>query len=71
MIEAETWLADQPKNDKGKVPIQLVIAEGISRGYCICPKPLRQVINMEGMTCTICGQRETRDSWRFWYGEAE
>jgi len=80
MSEAETWLAGQPRNDAGKVDISLVITEGRRRGYCICPKPLREVIDFtvednpglmdKPLTCTWCGQPETRGSWEFWYGKA-
>ena len=77
MSEAETWLAAQPKNTVGKVDISVVIAEGQARGYCICPKPLRQMIDLtaEGngvdtpLTCKWCEQPETRGSWQFWYGD--
>ena len=65
--EAEEWIAAAPKNDAGKVELDQVIAEGISRGYCICPKPLRQMINFDSLTCAWCQLTETRDSWRFWY----
>lgn len=68
MSEAESWLAAQPKNEKGKVAIDIVIAEGRRRGYCICPKAIREMISFEGMTCTWCGQPETRKSHVFWYG---
>jgi hypothetical protein len=77
--EAETWLAIQPRNDKGKVDISLVIAEGKRRGYCICPKPMRQMIDFsaEGnnfnkpLTCNWCLMPEMRASWDFWYGNFE
>lgn len=71
MPEAERWLAEQPKLANGKVDITLVIAEGKSRGYCICPKPLRQLINVDGFTCQWCGETETRSSWAFWYAEED
>lgn len=67
MSEAESWLAAQPKTDNGKVSIFLVIREGQARGYCICPKPLRQLIVFDGWTCQWCHQPETRQSWAFWY----
>jgi hypothetical protein len=78
MSEAEQWLAGQPKLDNGKVDVRLVIAEGLRRGYCICPKPFRQMIDFtaEGnnfpapLTCKWCDQPETRQSWEFWYGSA-
>jgi hypothetical protein len=78
MSEAETWLNQQPKLPNGKVDIRLIIAEGIRRGYCICPKPMRQLIDLtvEGnpdlpgpLTCKWCSQPETKDSYRFWYGK--
>lgn len=69
MSEAESWLEQQPKTDNGKVSIMLVIAEGQRRGYCICPKPLRQLIAFDGYTCQWCHQPETRASWEFWYDE--
>lgn len=68
--EAETWLEHAPKQPNGKVSIFVVIAEGQRRGYCICPKPLRQLIVFDGWTCSWCHQPETADSHRFWYGEA-
>lgn len=67
VAEAETWIAEQPKNDLGKVDITVVMAEGRRRGYCICPKPMRQIISFDGLTCTWCGMPETRQSWEFWY----
>lgn len=69
MTEAERWLTEQPKNEKGKVDVRLVIAEGLRRGYCICPKPLRQMIDFRGHQCSMCGQLETIESWQFWYKE--
>lgn len=74
--EAETWLAEQPRkpgtrtadNPDGKVDIAVLIQEGRRRGYCICPRPLRQVVDVRGLTCKWCDQPETDDSWRFWYG---
>lgn len=68
--EAETWLSDQPKLANGKVDVWVLITEGQRRGYCICPKPMRQMINFDGLTCAWCGQVESRESWNFWYGEA-
>ena len=67
MAEADMWLADQPKLANGKVDIRMVIAEGQRRGYCICPKPMRGLIDFTGLTCKWCGQPETRQSWEFWY----
>jgi hypothetical protein len=67
MVEAEIWLKKQPKNTKGKVDIRLVIEEGKKRGYCICPKPMRQMINMNGMICALCLMPESKESWKFWY----
>ena len=67
MAEAESWLAAAPKLANGKVDVQLLIAEGQRRGYCICPKALRQLITFEGYRCTWCGQVETSQSWAFWY----
>lgn len=69
MSEAEKWLAAQPKLPNGKIDVTLLIAEGRRRGYCICPKPLRQMISFDGFTCAWCDQPETRGSWQFWYGE--
>jgi hypothetical protein len=66
--EAESWLAAQPKNDKGKVPLGVVIAESKRRGYCICPKPMRQLINITGLKCSWCFMTETNESSEFWYG---
>ncbi len=77
MSEAERWLAAAPKLANGKVDVMLLVAEGRERGYCICPKPMRQMIDLtvEGnpgmagpMTCTDCEQPEMRASWEFWYG---
>jgi hypothetical protein len=59
----------QPRLPSGKVDARLLVAEGQRRGYCICPKPMRQMISFDGMTCTWCGQPETRQSWAFWYGD--
>lgn len=69
MSEAETWLARQPKLANGKVSITLIIAEGQKRGYCICPKPLRQLISFDGLHCQWCQQIEDKRSWQFWYNE--
>jgi len=69
--EAETWLAAQPRLANGKVDVRLLIAEGQRRGYCICPKPLRQLVNFDGFRCAWCMQPETRASSEFWYGDAE
>jgi hypothetical protein len=76
--EAEGWILAQPRNENGKVDILIVIAEGKKRGYCICPKPMRQMIDFtaegnpgllaKALTCTWCEQPETRASWEFWYG---
>lgn len=71
MAEAEAWIAAQPKLENGKVDLQLVMAEGRRRGYCICPKPMRQMINFDGFDCAWCEQPETRASWEFWYGPGE
>jgi hypothetical protein len=76
MSEAEGWIAAQPKLENGKVDINLLIAEGKARGYCVCPKPLRQMIDFtaegnglaEPLTCTWCEQPEAKASWEFWYG---
>lgn len=73
--EAKGWLAAQPKNEKGKVDILLLIAEGQKRGYCICPKPMREIIDFtaegnrlrEPLICLWCNMPETRESWTFWY----
>jgi hypothetical protein len=70
MPEIEQWLAAAPKLDNGKVDGALLIDESRRRGYCVCPRELRRVINFEGFTCRFCGQRETDESWRFWYGES-
>lgn len=70
MSEAESWLGAQPKNEKGKVDVALVIAEGRRRGYCICPRPMRQLIDFKGLTCRWCGMPETEKSWAFWYAES-
>ncbi|HEY2309450.1 MAG TPA: hypothetical protein VGI05_26530 [Streptosporangiaceae bacterium] len=69
MSEAESWLAGQPKTEHGKVSVFLLIAEGQQRGYCICPKPLRQLIVFDGWSCQWCHQPETRESWAFWYDQ--
>jgi hypothetical protein len=69
MPEAERWLAEQPKLPNGKVDIRLLVAEGQKRGYCICPVPMRQMINVDGLTHQWCGMRESRESWKFWYGD--
>jgi hypothetical protein len=66
--EAESWLAAQPKNDKGKVDITVVIAEGKRRKYCICPRPMRAIIKLDGLTCRWCLMPETAESHAFWYG---
>jgi len=71
MSEADVWVPAQSKNDKGKVSVELLIAEGQRRGYCICPKPMRQMINFDGLTCSWCEQPETRQSWAFWYAPDE
>jgi len=77
MSEAEGWLAAAPKLANGKIDVRLLMAEGRTRGYCICPKPMRQMIDfsVEGnpgmpvpITCADCLQPETRASWKFWYG---
>ena len=68
--EAEAWIAAQPKQENGKVDGRLLVAEGQRRGYCICPKPIRRMVDFSGLTCTWCGQPDTRQSWEFWYGEA-
>jgi hypothetical protein len=68
MSEAESWLAAQPKLSRGKIDVRLLIAEGIRRGYCVCPKPMRQIIDVTGLTCSWCGQPEAKSSWHFWYG---
>lgn len=79
MSEAERWIADQPRLPNGKVDAQLLIDEGQRRGYCICPRPMRQMIDFsqEGnglsapLTCKWCGQPEMRASWQFWYGQED
>jgi hypothetical protein len=69
--EVESWLAAQEKLPNGKVDGHLLIAEGKKRGYCICPKPMRQMISFDGMQCTNCQMTETRGSWEFWHGNHE
>jgi hypothetical protein len=71
ITEAEIWLSAQPKQPDGKVNGTLVIEEGQRRGYCICPKPMRQLIDFAEMrlNCKWCGQPETRKSWAFWYAD--
>jgi hypothetical protein len=69
MSEAEGWIKEQPKLANGKVDVRLLIVEGQRRGYCICPKPMRQMIDFDGLTCSWCDQEETRKSWAFWYGD--
>lgn len=66
-IEAEEWIAAQEKLVTGKVDIRILIDEGQRRGYCICPKPMRQIIDFKGMTCKWCEMPETQGSWDFWY----
>jgi hypothetical protein len=70
MAEADEWVPAQEKLPNDKVSIQVLIAEGQRRGYCICPKPLRQMIDFKGLgSCSWCGQIEKTESWEFWYGE--
>lgn len=69
MVEAEQWLNAQTKDENGKVAIAVVIKEGKKRGYCICPRPMRQMINFSGLTCAWCEMPETNQSWDFWYKE--
>lgn len=64
-----TELAGQPEGSK--VDVRILIAEGKRRGYCICPKPMRQMIDFSGMSCSWCLMPETRQSWQFWYGKRE
>ena len=71
MSEADHWLETQPRNASGKVEVSLLIAEGKRRGYCICPKPLRQLVDFSGLTCSWCLMPETRQSWQFWWGKTE
>jgi hypothetical protein len=71
MAEAAAWIDAQPKLANGKVDARLLIAESVRRGYCVCPKPMRQIINVDGLTCAWCDQKETRQSWEFWYGEGK
>ena len=68
MSEAESWLAKQPKLPNGKVDALLLVAESRQRGYCICPRPMRQMIDFSGLTCNWCKQPEALRSWEFWYG---
>lgn len=67
--EASEWLERQPLNEAGKVDGRLLIAEGRRRGYCICPRAIRSVIDFSGLKCRWCEQPETRQSWAFWYQE--
>lgn len=80
MTRAAAWFLEQPKNADGKVDGKLLVAEGRRRGYCVCPKPMRQMIDftMEGnpglsepFTCAWCEQPETRQSREFWYLEED
>ncbi len=76
-VEAESWLAAQPKMPNGKVDGRLLVTEGQRRGYCICPRPLRSMIDfspesfaeagLPPMVCGLCGQPDTRQSWAFWH----
>ena len=73
--EAWSWLSLQLEGqlEGAKVDIRVIIEEGKRRGYCICPKPMRQMIDFssEGMHCTWCLMPETKQSWQFWYGKRE
>lgn len=67
VAEVVAWLAAQPKTIDGKVDIQIVVAEGRKRGYCICPRPLREIVNFQGLTCKWCLMPEMQASYDFWY----
>jgi hypothetical protein len=69
MAEADEWVPAQKRLPNGKVDVRIIIAEGQRRGYCICPKPMRQMIDFKGLHCSWCGQEETGESWKFWYGD--
>jgi hypothetical protein len=69
MSEAAEFLAAAPKMPNGKVDVLHLIEEGQKRGYCICPKPMRQMVSFDGLVCTWCGMVETRQSWAFWYDD--
>ena len=77
MTGLEKWAATQPRNADGKVDARLLIPESQRRGYCVCPKPFRQVIDFsaegnglaEPLRCVHCDQPETRESYDFWYRE--
>lgn len=70
--EAYQWMSAAPKQANGKVSILLLIEEGKRRGYCICPIPFRQFIDIrEFGTHGWCEQPETPESWKFWYGKRD
>lgn len=72
MTEFEKWVAEQPKSPiTGKVDGRLLLNESHKRGYCVCPKPMRQMISFEDLTCADCMQQETRQSWEFYYKDVD
>jgi hypothetical protein len=65
--EFGAWLVDKPLNETGKVDGRLLLEESRSRGYCVCPRDIRRMIDFSGLTCGWCGQPEARASWEFYY----
>ncbi len=76
MSEFARWAAEQPKTEKGQIDARLLIDESKRRGYCVCYRPMRQLVDFssgweefftEPLTCKWCHQPETKGSWEFWY----
>jgi hypothetical protein len=66
--EAMAMIQTMPKLDNGnKVDGSLFIEVSKEKGYCVCPRVIREVISFDGFRCVWCNQTETRQSWEFWY----
>ena len=49
-----------------RVTAAALIAEGHDRGYCVCHKPLQQLVDTRGLTCSDCLQPVTDDTYRMY-----
>lgn len=61
------WMSHQAFQENGKIDGALLIEESKKRGYCVCPRSIRRMVDFSGMTCGWCEQPESKDSWRFWH----
>lgn len=70
ITRAIIWMGNAPKHPQThKISLEYLYAECRRYGYCICPKPLRALVDFTGLNCTNCGMPEKQESRDFWYEE--